>query len=124
MSVLGTLRGLSGLVLAGLLALAILVPTVDTFVCIADVQLSSDASVSNEMAQTGLQESVPDQRQKMHDDTDSSCPHGHCHHWIGVAKPGERLALDISLAQGELPSGLYSSPPSAPQIQLLRPPRA
>ena len=124
MGVLRTLRGWSGVLLAGFLALAILIPTLDTYICIADVQQASVTSVTKQMAQTGLQKNVPDQSQKTHDDADSSCPHGHCHHWVGVAKLGERLALNITLTNGELPGGLYSSPPSAAQIQLLRPPRA
>ena len=105
------LRGWSAVLLAGLLTFAVLIPTIDSFVCIDDIGQSeiSLAQADNEAR---------------HDDGDASCIHGHCHHWVGVAKIGERLAFDVSMTDGGIPSGLYGPPPSAPQIELLRPPRA
>ena len=111
MAKLGTVRGWVAVCLAAFLTFAVLIPTIDTFICIADIGQSESVSLaSNE---------VPP-----HDDGDASCIHGHCHHWVGVAKIGERLAFDVSLTDGEPPRGLYNAPPSAPQIELLRPPRA
>ena len=109
------MRGWSAVLLAGLLTFAILIPTIDTFVCIADIGQSETIS----SAQAGN-----DAPAQPHDDGDASCIHGHCHHWVGVAKIGERLAFDVTLTDGGIPPGLYGPPPSAPQIELLRPPRA
>jgi len=111
-----TLRGWSAILLAGFLTFAILIPTIDTFVCIADIgqTVADTASLTQASKDTPIQ----------HDDGDASCIHGHCHHWVGVAKIGERLAFEVTLTDGEAPRGLYDSPPSAPQIELLRPPRA
>jgi len=111
MAKLGTLRGWCAVFLAGFLTFAILIPTIDSFVCIDDVGQAETISLASKDAPP-------------HDDGDASCIHGHCHHWVGVAKIGERLAFDVSLTDGEPPRGLYNAPPSAPQIELLRPPRA
>jgi hypothetical protein len=120
MAMFRKLRGWSGVLFAGLLAFAILIPTLDTFMCIADVQ--HPQSVTAQLDQPAMD--LPAQPKQTHDDGDASCIHGHCHHWVGVAKFGERLALEAKLTYGELPRGLYNSPPSAPQLELLRPPRA
>jgi len=117
----GTLRGWNAVLLAGFLTIAILVPTIDTFVCIADIGHAASVSETKALVQAGDMKGAPGQP---HDDGDASCIHGHCHHWVGVAKFGERFALEVTLTHGELPHGLYNSPPSAPQIELLRPPRA
>jgi hypothetical protein len=109
------LRGWSAVLLTGLLTVAVLIPTIDSFVCIDDIGQSETIS----LAQAG--NDAPGQP---HEDGDASCIHGHCHHWVGVAKIGERLAFDVSLTDGEMTRGLYGPPSSAPQIELLRPPRA
>ena len=111
------MRECSAVLLAGILTFAILIPTIDTFVCIADIGQTETISLAQAGNQAG--NGAPP-----HEDGDASCIHGHCHHWVGVAKIGERLAFDVSMTDGGIPSGLYGPPPSAPQIELLRPPRA
>lgn len=111
------MRGWNAVFLAALLTFAVLIPTIDSFVCIADFGQSETVS----LAQAGHQAGNDAPR---HDDGDASCIHGHCHHWVGVAKTGERAAFDVSLTDGGIAPGLYGPPPSAPQIELLRPPRA
>jgi hypothetical protein len=109
------LRAWSGVLLAGFLACALLIPTIDTFVCIAD----ADQSVAVSAAQSDSGPSQP-----AHDDGDSSCIHGHCHHWVGVARLTDRVAHDSVTTDAGLVRTAYSPPASAPQVQLLRPPRA
>jgi len=117
MAKLGTVRGWVAVCMAGFLTFAILIPTIDTFVCIDDIgQTVSDT--------TSLAKASKDAPAQPQDDGDASCIHGHCHHWVGVAKIGERLAFDVTLTDGGIPPGLYGPPPSAPQVELLRPPRA
>ena len=111
MARLGTVRGWVAVCLAAFLTFAVLIPTIDTFVCIDDIGQTETLSLAGN-------EAPP------HDDGDASCIHGHCHHWVGVAKTGERAAFDLSLTEGGIAPGLYAPPPSAPQIELLRPPRA
>ena len=111
MAKLGTVRGWVAVCLAAFLTFAVLIPTIDTFVCIDDIGQTETLSLADNDAPP-------------HDDGDASCIHGHCHHWVGVAKSGERAAFDVSLTEGGIAPGLYAPPPSAPQIELLRPPRA
>ena len=121
MAMFGTLRGWSAALLVGFLTCAILVRTIDTFVCIADIGQATSASEAKALAHAGDVKDAPSQP---HDDGDASCIHGHCHHWVGFVKFSERLALGVNLKSGVIPQGLYNPPPSAPQIELLRPPRA
>jgi len=117
----GFLRKWSGTLLAGLMALALLVPTIDSFICIADIgQPTQVASAQN--VQTAKQ--FPAQPQQDQDDVDPLCPHGHCHHWVGVTRLAERVDLKPSAKILEPVRGDYDSPPSAPRTELLRPPRA
>jgi hypothetical protein len=113
MAKLGTVRGWVAVCLAAFLTFAILIPTIDTFVCIDDIGQTESVTLAGNDAPA-----------QPHDDGDASCIHGHCHHWVGVPKIGERLAFDLKLTDGKIPPGLYAPPPSAPQIELLRPPRA
>jgi hypothetical protein len=113
MAKLGTVRGWAAVCLAAFLTFAILIPTIDTFVCIDDI------GQSETLAFAGNDAPAPPPG-----DGDASCIHGHCHHWVGVPKIGERLTFDVKPADGRIPPGLYGPPPSAPQIELLRPPRA
>jgi hypothetical protein len=121
MGMFGTLRGWTAALLVGFLTLAILVPTIDTFICIADIGQATSGSETKALVNVGDVKDAPGQP---HDDGDASCIHGHCHHWVGFVKFGERLALEVTLTSGAIPQGLYNPPPSAPQIELLRPPRA
>lgn len=114
MARLGTMRGWVAVCLAAFLTFAILIPTIDTFVCIDDIGRSETVSLAKAGADAPVQK---------HDDGDASCIHGHCHHWVGVPKIGERLAFEAKLTDGRIPPGLYAPPLSAPQIELLRPPR-
>ena len=115
----GTLGGWGGTFFAGLLTFALLIPTLDTYMCIADVQQPQSATAQLDQSA----KSVPAQPKQQHDEGDASCIHGHCHHWVGIAKIGERLAFDVTLTDGKVPSGLFGPLPSAPQNQLLRPPQ-
>src|SRR5262249_29587826 len=108
----------SGILLAALLLLGLMVPTIDTFLCgICDAVVTSQEKVT----QTAEKKDAP--AKPLHDDGDALCVHGHCHHWVGFTKPAERLPI-IAMQSGQQSYGLYGTPPSAPQIELLRPPRA
>jgi hypothetical protein len=113
------LRRWSGTLLALLLTFAVLTPTVDTFICIADV--GEKVVATQDQPHSGEAKQLPAQP---HDDGDSSCIHGHCHHWVGYARLGERLALAISAHRASPITGTYNRPDSAPSLELLRPPQA
>ena len=100
-----------GILIAVLLVVGLLTPTLDTFVCIGDdpgtVAGVLDNSPSNSPQPSG----------------DALCVHGHCHHWIAVSRIAP--VLDFELA--ERPSGeiyaLIVPPDAVSQRELLRPPR-
>lgn len=116
MTKLGTLRGWSAVLRAVLLAFAIMIPTIDTCICSAE----EDQSTFSTKVSVGDANNLPSPRHA----GDASCNHGHCHHLVGVAKIGDRLAFLSTLIEGGSAPGLSRSPPSAPQIELLRPPQA
>ena len=120
MGLLALLRKCSGTLVAVLMTFALLTPTIDSFICIADVE--SKAAVTD-TAQTSAMKQVPVQPRHT-DDGDASCIHGHCHHWVGYSRFAERLDFEPSGRHLETVLGLYDSPPSAPKTELLRPPRA
>jgi len=111
----GVFRNLSGALLAILLALAVLTPAVDTFVCIGD------EAVATAQANIVASKNLPAQQ---HDDGDSSCIHGHCHHWVGYPRMSVRLAVATATGRTAPIAGRYDQPSSAPPIELLRPPQA
>ena len=117
MARLGTLRGWSAVLRAMFLAFAIMIPTIDTCICSAD----EDQAAFSVKVSVGDTSNAPAQPRHA---GDASCNHGHCHHWVGVPRIGERLAFEAKLTDGRIPPGLYAPPPSAPQIELLRPPQA
>lgn len=114
----GFFRKWGGTVLAALLALAVLMPAIDTFVCIGDAD--GKPSVT-QVAGTTVSKETPVQQ---HDDGDSSCIHGHCHHWVGYTRFAERVAFSTDARSADPIPGAYEQRPSAPQLELLRPPRA
>jgi len=118
MILLGFLRKWNGALLAALLALAVLAPTIDSFICISDVGNTATA-VQEQVA--GMDKDILDQS---HDDGDASCSHGHCHHWVGFTKVGERMAFNANAKHLTPTPALSTAPPSAPQNALLRPPQA
>lgn len=112
------LRGGSGMLLACFLVVAVLTPTIDTFACVSDLATSiSQAGTSSPPS--------PGSGEPAHDDEDTACIHGHCHHWPGFTKLADRTSFEgAGLASLDAPMGLYRTRPSAPPVQLLRPPRA
>ena len=113
-----TLRGWSTVLRAVFLAFAIMIPTIDTCICSLDEDQAAAFNVKVSVDHTDKAPSQPRHA------GDMSCNHGHCHHWVGVAKIGERLAFEVRLTDSEIPSGLFGPPPSAPKNELLRPPQA
>lgn len=108
----------SWMLLACFLVVAVLTPTIDTFACVADLATSvSQAGTSGGPAPAG--------GEPAHDDEDSACIHGHCHHWPGFTKLADRTSLEgAGLTSLDAPMGVFRPRPSPPPIQLLRPPRA
>ena len=115
----GLLRRWSGIVLVAMLALTVLAPTIDTFVCIDDV--SGAVSVARSQAPSASSKDLPVQQ---HDDGDNSCIHGHCHHWVGYPRMAVRLAVAAATGRSGPIASRFSQPASAPPIELLRPPQA
>jgi len=113
-------HGWGGMLLAVLLVLGLMTPTIDTFICIAD----DGISIAHQDKVVKAAEKQSPAKSVSHDDTDALCVHGHCHHWVGMEKPHERAAFMVAMAFREPSYGLYGPLPSAPQIELLRPPRA
>jgi hypothetical protein len=116
---MGFLRRWSGTLFAALLVLAVLTPTVDTFVCIDD--FGGTVAVAQNQDHPGPSKNFPVQQ---HDDGDSSCIHGHCHHWVGYQRLGGRLAFASAAGRAAPIMGGYDRPASAPPIEILRPPQA
>jgi hypothetical protein len=117
MALRAKLREWSGMLLACFLVVAVLTPTIDIFACVSD----PGATVVSEQGTS----SHLDAGKPTHDESDSACMHGHCHHWAGFTKLAERASLEgAGLTSLDAPTGSYRPHPSAPQIQLLRPPRA
>ena len=111
-------------VLAGLLLLGLLIPTLDAFKCIDD--LTPKGAIGNfvQVTKALTTQEHPDQPVTDQDDVDPLCPHGHCHHWLGLARLSDRLDFRLSAKIMEPVRGAYERPPSAPRTELLRPPRA
>ncbi len=119
MALRAKLREWSGMLLACFLVVAVLTPTIDTFACLSDLAATvvSEPGTSSEL--------ILDAGEPTHDERDSACIHGHCHHWAGFTKLAERASLEgAGLTSLDAPMGSFRPRPSAPQIQLLRPPRA
>jgi hypothetical protein len=114
-----TRHGWGGMLLAALLVFGLMTPTIDTFICIAD-----DAATVQDHTLKLAGKQLPEKPVLPHDDGDALCVHGHCHHYVGVAKGPERLAFAVAMTFREPFYGRYGPPPTAPQIELLRPPRA
>jgi hypothetical protein len=124
-----SLRGWSGPLLAALLTLAVLTPTLDMFVCADDQQSTAITVIASAMPSVEVhaasdlhkKSSMPAER---HDADDSGCIHGHCHHGIGAAKLAEtELAAEAAPGDGILPR-LSAAPHLNLGLDLLRPPRA
>jgi len=116
---IGLLRKWSGTLFASLLMLAVLVPVIDTFVCVDDT--SGKPAVTSIQGKAVASKELPVQQ---HDDGDSSCIHGHCHHWVGVPRVSERVAFVTSAKRATPILAAYEQRSSAPPFELLRPPRA
>ena len=98
------------------LVFALLAPTIDAYICVDDV---ASASLSDDMAAAA---SVSDPSDDNTFSGDNLCIHGHCQHPVGVYKIVQ-LALNHR-ADTKVSIGWAAAPPSAPQAELLRPPRA
>ena len=107
------------MLLATLLTLAVLVPAIDTFVCLGDVD--GKPAVTTIAAGSIASKEVPVQQ---HDDGDSSCIHGHCHHWVGYDRFAERVSAPSDGSRADPITGAVEHRISAPQLELLRPPQA
>lgn len=111
----------TGWLIAAILVVSLLTPTIDAFGCIADsVPEASRIGITL----VAVEEGAPAEKSPVHADGDALCVHGHCHHWVGVAKLSERLLFNAALTLNEPSFGLYGMPPSALKTDLLRPPRA
>lgn len=107
----------SWMLLAGFLVVAVLTPTIDAVACGYDLSTS--------VSQAGTSSPPSPDGEPVHDDEDSACIHGHCHHWPGFTKLADRTSLDgAGITSLDAPMGLYRPRPSVPPVQLLRPPRA
>ena len=100
------------MLLAAVLAFSVLLPTLDTFICLDEPAVTASAS--------GTVRSPPTHE----DGGDALCVHGHCHHWVGVARVAERLNFTLAESTAGAFYALYGPPPAAPPHELLRPPRA
>ncbi len=122
MALLKTLRKLGAPLLAALLTLAVLTPTIDVYACANDKAPSvTTATVSlSKVASQQQKSNAPIER---HDDGDSGCIHGHCHHGIGMAKLSETQLASVALPLSKVAPWAIDAPPSAPSNGLLRPPR-
>lgn len=129
MSLVKTLRRVGGPLLAALLTLAVLTPTMDLFVCAGDQQPTAITSIAGSTQAGGMQEASDVQKKssipvERHDADDDGCVHGHCHHGIGVAKLADaELTTDAMRGDKVLP-WLPDAPDLALSLGLLRPPRA
>jgi len=118
----GTMREWKRAALAALLALVVLTPTFDIFGCLDD--LGRRPSITEGLTMASALGDEPSLPQGQDSDGYSLCFHCGCHHGFGLAKLGDRFAFKTALALLDPPRSLYISPPSAPPLQLLRPPRA
>lgn len=110
-------------VLAGLVLLGLLMPTLDAFTCIDDFGPKAAVGGLAQQDKAVAAKDSPAQPLGWQEDADPLCPHGHCHHWVGVTL-AERTDFGLSTQILEPLRGDYDSPPSAPRMGLLRPPRA
>lgn len=110
-------------VLAGLVLLGLLMPTLDAFKCIDDFGPKGAIGNLVEQHKAVVSNDAPAQSLGWQEDADPLCPHGHCHHWVGVTSVA-KLDFRQSARILELPHRDYDSLPSAPRMGLLRPPRA
>jgi hypothetical protein len=122
MSLLKTLRKLGGPLFAALLALAVVMPTIDVYACAND-KAPTATTVSAAVSKVASQQQKSGAPIERHDDGDSGCIHGHCHHGIGMAKLSEVELASVTLPMGKVAPRTVETPPSGPAIDLLRPPR-
>lgn len=111
MSLLPRLAVLARRVAVLVLALGILVPTIDFCICVEDLggDVIWTAAASDQMP-------ITDQHEKV-------CIHSHCFHGLGIAQRAEASFVSNVRRMAVLQS-VHSLPPAAPPIELLRPPRA
>ena len=120
MALFGNLRGWSGALLACFLTLALMTPTMDIFLCGGESALAA----TDQAFKTASADDASGQQQQQNHDTDSDCDHGHCHHGIWMGQMVHPPTFAVSLSSMDFSQAIYSRPPSAPPVTLLRPPRA
>jgi hypothetical protein len=106
-------------IFAGILAVALLAPTIDLCICAEDLAGSAQAATAlpADMAQDAA---APCQSE---DGKSAACQYCHCFHLAGMARM-ERVALGTAISQaGPAWTSLASVYPP-PAFNLLRPPRA
>ena len=110
-----TVRTLEGTLLACLLVLSVLMPSVDAYICIADAK--TDTAFLADHAQH------PNPEPADPDAGDAMCVNGHCHYWVGIARMAEPYSYAAAVFSVEPARTAYNTSPSAPPNELLRPPQ-
>lgn len=120
MGCLSFLHKWPGTLVAAFMTLNLMLPLTDCLICIEDFGPQIAIAQTQEV-QTEKQSPASPQQ---HNDSEKSCIHGHCHHWISYPKPSERIDFEPISRHFAMVRGQYGSPPSVPNTELLRPPRA
>jgi hypothetical protein len=103
------------------LALALFAPSLDMLVC------AGDQEIAPPMTAASAGHPAHEISHKLHDDHndgDTVCVHGHCHHGFGAASLTVRPLLEVAVTRLELPARVYDAPPASLPNPLYRPPRA
>jgi hypothetical protein len=124
MAISERLRGWARPLLAVLVVLTLLIPTLDAFQCVVEFSDVTVASVDKHQAETVIAKDISGKPLDVTGDADPLCPHGHCQHPAGIPSVAEPVAMPITLAYFEPFRSVYSVPASQPPLGLLRPPRA
>jgi len=124
MAILGIWRTWSRPFLAGVVALCLLIPTLDAFHCVAEFSDSTVISTSTHGAKVVIAKDVSGKPLGMVGDADPLCPHSHCHHPPGMTSIAKPTAVPTTWAYLAPPLGTHDVRPSQPPSGLLRPPRA
>jgi hypothetical protein len=114
-----TMRLWTRAIFAGVLAVALLLPTIDLCICAEDVAGSVQAAATV-MADAAPDAAAPCQSE---DGNSAACQYCHCFHLAGMARI-ERVTLDAAMIHAAPAWTSQDSLYPPPAFSLLRPPRA
>jgi hypothetical protein len=102
------------------LALALFAPSFDMLVCAGDQEIAPPMT----MAQNGETHEIAHKLHDDHNDGDTVCAHGHCHHGFSPTTIDTTPELAVTVTTVQPLRGMHETPRLSLLPELFRPPRA